>query len=548
MPEQSCLRALNAEPAGILARVSDGVVGVDSEWRYVYVNESALEMLERRAEELLGKNIWSVYPTAMERPIYRAALQAMATNEVALAEDYDPDFGKWFECRLYPSSNGLSIFFHDISARKRVEQLLRGQSQILELIAHGTSMPRVLDELLRVVESLARGMRSSILLMDVDGLHMRHGAAPSLPLSFTQAVDGAPIGPQAGSCGTAAYTAKPVVTMDIATDPKWADFKHLALPHGLRACWSTPIFDDADQVLGTFALYYGEVCSPNERDEDVVRMATHLAALAITRDRAERDRTERERIERRNKELEERNRAIQEASRLKSQFLANMSHELRTPLNAINGFSEYLIDLHAGPLTAKQLECLQYVLSSGRHLLRLVSDVLDLAKVEAGKLELFPERCLVVDVLGEVCSVVNGLAREKLIALDWRCEPPLEQATLDVQKFKQVMFNLLANAVKFTNPGGSVRVLARLVDAEHLEVRVADTGIGISPADLSKLFVRFQQLDHSSGPKQEGTGLGLALSKRLVECQGGTIGVESELGRGSTFYFTILRELPASGG
>jgi signal transduction histidine kinase len=543
MPDPSCRRAQSAEPSDILERVSDGVVGVDREWRYTYVNESALRMLDKRSEQMLGHGMWEVFPEAVGMPIHHAAYRAMESQEVSLVEDYNPALGKWFECRLYPSSNGLSIFFHDISARRRVETLLRGQSQVLELIVNGAALAVALDALLRVIEALGTGMRCSILLLDAEKKRLHHGAAPSLPASFTEAVDGIPIGPAAGSCGTAAFMAEPVIVQDIANDSKWVRYGPLALSHGLRACWSTPILDDTRGVLGTFAMYYGDVLTPRERDQDLVKMATHLAAIAILRDRAEREREERERMRQQNRALEELNRAALEASRLKSQFLANMSHELRTPLNAINGFSEFLLDQHAGPLTPKQHECLEYVLSSGRHLLRMVSDVLDLAKVEAGKLELFPETAGLCELLGDVCAIARSLARDKEISLDWRCEPPLEQATLDVQKFKQVLFNLLANAVKFTGPGGQVWVVARALDEERFEVSVRDTGMGIEAEDVPRLFERFQQLDSGATHRHGGTGLGLALAKRLVESQGGSIRVQSKLGVGSTFSFVLPRQL-----
>jgi PAS domain S-box-containing protein len=531
-------------PPTILERVSDGVVGLDREWNYTYINDSALRLLQKRADEVLGRSIWEVFNEAVDSPVHGAMHRAMATQNVCFVEDHYAPLHSWFECRIYPSPNGLTVFFHDITERKRTQALLVGQARVLEQIAHGDPLESSLDTLLRLIETQCPDMRSSVLLLDESDQTLHHGAAPSLPACFTGPLDGTRIGPSAGSCGVAAFTREPVVTQDIANDPHWAPWRELALSVGLRACWSTPIFDDTQRLLGTFAMYYAEPSVPSERDLGVVQMATHIAAIAIGRHRAEQARSEQERVRQKNRELEESNRVVQEASRLKSQFLANMSHELRTPLNAINGFSEYLIDQHAGPLTAKQLECMQHVLSSGRHLLQLVSDVLDLAKVEAGKMEVFPEPCALCEILSEVCAVVNGLASDKGVALKWRCDPPLERATIDVQKFKQVLFNLIANAVKFTNRGGLVEVTARELDEARFEVRVRDTGIGISAEDVPKLFQRFQQLDSTASRRHAGTGLGLALAKRLVESMDGTIGVESELGVGSTFYCVLPRQLP----
>jgi signal transduction histidine kinase len=225
---------------------------------------------------------------------------------------------------------------------------------------------------------------------------------------------------------------------------------------------------------------------------------------------------------------------LQEANRLKSVFLANMSHELRTPLNAIIGFSEFLIDEKAGALSPKQKEYLNDVLNSGRHLLRLINDVLDLSKVEAGKMEVHRERFSVREAVEEVCSGVASIADGKRIMIKRDLAATADQLTLDRQKFIQVLYNLLSNAVKFSREGGEVRVSARQRDHE-LELSVCDRGIGIRSEDLDKLFVEFQQLDSGSARRFEGTGLGLALTKKLVEVQGGSIAVESERGRGTTF-------------
>jgi PAS domain S-box-containing protein len=242
-----------------------------------------------------------------------------------------------------------------------------------------------------------------------------------------------------------------------------------------------------------------------------------------------RDATERKRYEQ----------ALHEANRLKSEFLANMSHELRTPLNGIIGFSEFMIDEKPGPLNAKQKEYLDDILNSGRHLLQLINDVLDLSKVEAGKMELFPEAFSPAKAIEEVCAVISPLAKQKGISIQRKTAAALASITLDRQKFVQVLYNLLSNAVKFTDPGGEVRVEAQLNRPDLLHLAVRDTGIGIRAEDFTKLFVEFQQLDSGATRRYGGTGLGLALTKRLVEFQHGSIDVTSEPGRGTTFTVTL---------
>jgi PAS domain S-box-containing protein len=240
---------------------------------------------------------------------------------------------------------------------------------------------------------------------------------------------------------------------------------------------------------------------------------------------AARDVTERKRFEQ----------SLQEANRMKSEFLANMSHELRTPLNGIIGFTEFLIDEKPGPLKPKQKEYLSDVLNSARHLLQLINDVLDLAKVEAGKMELHPETFPVRKAIEEVTAVIKGIAHKKHLVVGIEIDDGLDTVVLDQHKFKQVLYNLLSNAVKFTDDGGTVGIAARRLDPHWFEVRVRDTGIGIKTEDINRLFTEFEQLDSGTARRFEGTGLGLALTKKMVEFQGGQVTVESEEGRGSTF-------------
>jgi PAS domain S-box-containing protein len=285
-PQDNASRQLG----GILERFSDALVALDKNWCYTYVNQKAADLFGRRPEDLIGKHIWAEFPEGKGQPFHLAYEKAMSEQVFVEMESYYEPWQRWFENRIYPSNDGVSIFFHEITERKRAEQsahdnarLLKGQNEVLKLIAEGAPLHETLDLLLRVIESQAPGMLCSILLLDSDNAHLHHGAAPSLPKSFTRSIDGKRIGPNAGSCGTAAFSGEPVIVEDIATHPLWREYRDAALEHGLRACWSTPIFDAQHRVLGTFALYFRSVTRPDQGRRELIDLATQTAAIAIVK-------------------------------------------------------------------------------------------------------------------------------------------------------------------------------------------------------------------------------------------------------------------------
>jgi signal transduction histidine kinase len=245
--------------------------------------------------------------------------------------------------------------------------------------------------------------------------------------------------------------------------------------------------------------------------------------------------------------------AAEQASRAKSEFLAAMSHELRTPLNAVIGFSQLLANKTYGELNERQLQYLTTILSGGRHLRRLVDDVLDLAKVDAGHLTLDLTSVAVDDELREVVGVVASLAHEKNITVTTEVKDVLPAVNADRQRIQQVIYNLLSNAIKFTEPGGFVKVTLDISDGETagegaLRIAVADTGIGIKPEDQARIFAAFEQVDSSYARDQGGTGLGLALTRKLVELHGGTISVASEGIKGRGSVLTVRLPIPPAEG
>jgi signal transduction histidine kinase len=247
-------------------------------------------------------------------------------------------------------------------------------------------------------------------------------------------------------------------------------------------------------------------------------------------------------LRRADEEILQVNRQLEQSNRYKSEFLANMSHELRTPLNAILGFSEILLDVTMNLTPGERTEFLRNIHSSGQHLLGLINDILDLAKIEAGKMELKAEEMRVADALQEVTAILEPMARQQGLQLTVIGATEAGVIKADRSKFKQVLYNLLSNAVKFTPPPGQITITVK--DApDQLTVSVQDTGIGMKGEDLPKLFREFEQIDGSYTRRYQGTGLGLALCRRFVQMHGGRIWAESKFGKGSIFTFTIPREL-----
>jgi signal transduction histidine kinase len=244
-------------------------------------------------------------------------------------------------------------------------------------------------------------------------------------------------------------------------------------------------------------------------------------------------------------EIQEKSRQLEIANRHKSEFLANMSHELRTPLNAVIGFSEVLQQGMVGALNEKQGEYINYIHTSGSHLLSLINDILDLSKVEAGRMELDLAMFNVTAAIGNALTLVKERATRHGLTLESDIDVGIGDIQADERKFKQILLNLLSNAVKFTPEGGQVTVAARPVD-DAVEVSVTDTGIGIAAQDCDAVFEEFRQVGDNTERKAEGTGLGLALTRKFIELHGGKIWLTSTLGKGSTFAFTLPIRRPVA--
>ena len=309
-----------------------------------------------------------------------------------------------------------------------------------------------------------------------------------------------------------------------------------AVPHGLVL---VPLRSGA-KLVGVLGVVPGGQFGADERA--ALDQAAPNLAIACERASAHHN-TRRLAVEVRQtaKRLEQLNADLDTAMRSKDQFLSNISHELRTPLNSIIGFTDLLLTEELGPaLSDQQRDFLETVARNGRQLLELINELLDLQRIAAGRMELKPETVELAPLLSEAAGSVHAQVQKHGHALVVTPPPENLRVRADRGRVRQVLLNLLSNAIKFTPDGGRITVVAAPVNGgAEARIAVSDTGIGIAAEDQSKLFQEFSQLDASDSRKYEGTGLGLALSRRLVELQGGVIGVESEMGKGSTFWFTL---------
>ena len=396
-------------------------------------------------------------------------------------------------------------------------------SEVLKTISRTTfELEPVLATLIENATRLCKAEKGFVFIREGEtyNVTVNHGALPE-QLEFQR---NHPVVPGYGTLvGRTALTRQIVHIEDAKNDPTYT-WSEAQVALGFRTMLGVPMLREGEPI-GVVAMWRDEVRPFSPRDMQLVATFADQAVIAIENVRLFR-------------EIQDKSRQLETANQHKSEFLANMSHELRTPLNAIIGFSEVLLERLFGELNEKQDDYLKDIHSSGKHLLSLINDILDLSKVEAGRMELDPAQFDLPAAISNAMTLIRERAQRHGITLALDADPRLGEIVADERKFKQILLNLLTNAVKFTPDGGQVDVHARR-DEDNLAVAVHDTGIGIAPEDQAAVFEEFRQVGRHYTNKQEGTGLGLALTRKFVELHGGRIWLESEPGKGSTFTFTI---------
>lgn len=482
----------------VLERVTDGFYALDREWRFTYINAAAERIFNRPREEMLGKDVWTEFASALETPVYAAYQQAMAEGAPIELEFSYPAFDAWYLVNAYPSEDGLSVFFRDVTERRQLIQDLRAsEARYRTLVEH---LPAVIYE-------QANDDRQT-------STYFSPHFATLTGYSMAEIMDQPPgehwhdfLHPDDRD-RIAADEARSVET----GEPFRSEYR-LRRRDGSYV-WvrdeCVPIYDGS----GGVSAWQGILIDITAQKEAEAAMLSALDAAQV-------------------------------ASKAKSAFLATMSHELRTPLQAVLGYAEFLLSSPDDALTAEQREDLSYIYQGGKRMMSLIAQMLDLSRIEAGAMQVARAPVDLRAILEEVRQDIALQAQAKGLALLIEAPVSLPHVLGDGLRLRQVLLNLAGNAVKFTDQG--VVRIAAASDETGVTVSVHDTGIGIAPDALPHIFEEFRQVDSKLARRHGGAGLGLAIAQKLAGLMGARIDVESEVGVGSAFTLRLEAAPPSAG-
>jgi PAS domain S-box-containing protein len=520
----------------ILESISGGFFALDNDYRITYWNRAAEEGTGLAPSAVLGKNVFEIFPNAEGAPLgekYREAMTSRTFQSIETAYK-DDRFEAWYDVRIYPAGDGLSVFFQDITAKKREDR----RKEILVDLSDAINTSAHLDELcMRAAEKIAMlfdvpAHYVCVYLYDPRGNEIRLVAPALRDVDLPQDVVHQPVVPDAPHpAARVAWTCAPLVTDRIGEGTLGSVYAADIAAAGLKTLIVLPlkVQGETQGILEVFSIKQPDFVST---EMDILSVVANDLAGGMSRKRLV------DELRTKNIELESQTQKTQEASETLKKFLATFSHELRSPLNSIIGFSDLLAQ-QTGDLTASTTqEFMKNINASGRHLQQIINDILDLSKIEAGTMDLHIASYPVSYFEESVRRVLAAAIAAKAVRLDFTFAPDIEDLVVDQTRFKQILINLVSNAIKFSNPRGTVAVTSERV-ANDLQFVVRDQGIGIKPEELPSLFRPFRQAASGKEYNQQGMGLGLAISKKLVELHGGTIWVESEWGRGTRVCFKV---------
>ena len=520
----------------ILESISGGFLALDRDFRIIYWNRAVAQGTGLTSDEVLGRSVFDVFPNAegaMPGAKYR---QAMETGMHQSFENCyrDSRYEVWYDVSVYPADHGLSVFLQDITKKKRDQR----QKEILVDISRAINSSQHLDELcIRAAEKIALLFDVpvtcvTVFLFDPKTDEIRLVAPASLDLDFPPGLVHQHVTERADRAAAyAAFRREPVVTVRVEEATVAGLLRDEIEHRDLKTLLVMPLLVQGD-LQGVI-----EVLSIREKafiDEDVETLGVVANELAAGMSR----RRLLDELRMKNLELEAQTRKTEEASETLKKFLATFSHELRSPLNSIIGFSDVICTQIDNLPSASLQEFMKNINISGRHLQHIINDILDLSKIEAGRLDLHVASYPVSYFEDAVRGVLSGLLTERTVTLEFHLSPEFDEIVVDQTRFKQVLINLASNAVKFSHPGGTVTISSQRV-GNDLQFEVRDQGIGISATDIPSLFTAFRQARTGTGLNVQGIGLGLAITKKLVELHGGSIWIESEQGEGTTVFVRI---------
>lgn len=526
----------------ILHHMSDAVVVADRESRFLVFNPAAERMFDLGATDTQAEGHGLYLPDqvsefpADELPLARA-IRGESVNDVEMFVRHEraPD-GLWVTINARPVrdangelAGGVTVC-RDVTESKKEDAFRAGQSRVLEMIARGASLSEVLASLVTLIEAQSTGMLCSVVELSEDGKHIRHGAAPSLPEIYVQAVNGAPIGPKNGSCGTAMYLGRQVIVTDMLLDPLWEDYRTLAELSGLRACWSTPIFSGSGKVLGSFAMYYRQPQTPTGTEARLTEVATHIAGIAIEHQRAANE------LRAREEQLRITQAELAHVARVSTmgELAASIAHEVNQPLGAIVGNADICLRWlsEPEPNLAELREALEDISSDGHRASQVISRIRSMVKKRV------PDKSPLDfnDVAREVVELISHEAQRKQVRVRSELKKTLPHVVADRIQLQQVLINLVMNAIEAmheVNVANRELLLRTTQWKGNVLAAVSDRGVGIDGTKAEEIFKSF----HTT--KSAGMGMGLAISRSIIESHGGRLWAEPNESGGASFKFTL---------